>query len=574
MTQRSAEQITRVLRQREPIDYFGGENSEDEIDAIEEVDSEGSEISISNVESTESESEVEEEQDDTEPVRRRTFIYGRDKYKWCRNPPENRGRRSSNVTIILPKAIGGVVAARTPLQFWSALFTDDMLQIVVKFTNAEIDRFLSGSQIADDASFKHINLTELKAFLGILYLCGVQNSSKVNLSELWSHEFGSTFCRVTMSRRRFEFISCRLRFDDKTTRTARRAKDGLAPIREIWDMFMTNCQNNYNPSEFMTIDEQLLGFRGRFSARVYIKSKPARYGIKIVTMNDAKTFYMYNAIPYTGRIRTEPGESVPSFYVRKLSEPIHNTNRTITCDNWFSSIEIFNKMKREFNLSMVGTLRKNKRQIPISFTKSASLGTARYGYDGQNILLSYCPKKNKVVLVLSSRHKTGKQSEDTGKPEIIDFYNKNKCGTDVFDQMCGNYTCSRISSRWPMRFFLGMLDQAGVNASILYNFLPENEMRNRRQFLKDLALSLIKPHLQERVTRPGLHRSLADNIREIISATEINAGSTLRSDKMHKRKRCYYCKTEKDRKTQYCCVKCKKAVCEEHRVVCCVQCTE
>lgn len=177
-------------------------------------------------------------------------------------------------------------------------------------------------------------------------------------------------------------------------------------------------------------------------------------------------------------------------------------------------------------------------------------------------------------MVLSSRHKSGKISEDTGKPEMIDFYNKNKCGTDVFDQMCGNYTCARVSSRWPMRFFLGMLDQAGVNANILYNFLPENELINRRAFLKTLALSLIKPHLQERVTRPGLHRSLANSIREILSATEIEARPMLGSDKMDKRKRCYYCKIEKDRKTQYCCVKCKKPVCKEHRAVCCFQCVE
>ena len=297
-----------------------------------------------------------------------------------------------------------------------------------------------------------------------MYYLGVNKSEWVDVTELRAHGFGTMLCRVTMSRRRFEFISCRIRFDDKNTPVKRRAADVLASIREIWEIFVLNCQNNYQPSEFLTIDVQLLGFRGRFSARVYIKSKPARYGIKIVSMNDDKTFYMANAIPYIGQVSVDRGESVPTYYVRKLSEPIHDTPRNITRDNWFTSIELFNKMKKNHGLTMVGTIRKNKREIPQSFKCNSSIGTTRYGYDGDNILLfSLSKKKNKVVLMLSSKHKTGKQCADSDKPEMITFYNETKYGTDVFDQLFVNYTCVQRSNRWPMHFFWGMIDQTGVN---------------------------------------------------------------------------------------------------------------
>ena len=76
------------------------------------------------------------------------------------------------------------------------------------------------------------------------------------------------------------------------------------------------------------------------------KSKPARYRIKIVSMNDAKTFYTVNAIPYIGQVSVYRDGSIPLYYVRKLSEPIHDTPRNITCDNWFTSIELFNKMMK------------------------------------------------------------------------------------------------------------------------------------------------------------------------------------------------------------------------------------
>lgn len=63
-------------------------------------------------------------------------------------------------------------------------------------------------------------------------------------------------------------------FDDKTTRAERQNTDKFAPFREIWSMFIENCKKYYTPSQNCTIDEQLLEFRGKFFAKVYIKSKP------------------------------------------------------------------------------------------------------------------------------------------------------------------------------------------------------------------------------------------------------------------------------------------------------------
>jgi len=69
---------------------------------------------------------------------------------------------------------------------------------------------------------------------------------------------------------------------------------------------------------------------------MYIPSKPDKYGLKIVSMNDAVTHYMINAIPYCGNVTERlNGEPIPTYYVRRLSKPIHNTERNITCDNWF-----------------------------------------------------------------------------------------------------------------------------------------------------------------------------------------------------------------------------------------------
>ena len=133
------------------------------------------------------------------------------------------------------------------------------------------------------------DLVELNAFIGILYYAGMWKSNHVNIKELWSSFNGITFYRCIMPKSRFTFLANCLRFDIRQNRSE---NDRLSPIRELWDKFIRNCEYYYNPSNDLTVDEQLLSFRGRCKFRMYIKSKPDKYGLKIITLNDAQTFYL------------------------------------------------------------------------------------------------------------------------------------------------------------------------------------------------------------------------------------------------------------------------------------------
>ena len=580
MAQRAYTEVSRIIRPRtERVIYLGSE-SEDEIDFVYEESEELSEYSCfdesddenqaeierdENYESEENEAESDRGKENTKGSRKKKFVYGKNKHTWSTELP--RGQRS-RPKVHLPGRKGNT-PCETPYEFWHLLFTDAMLDLVVQYTNAEIENYRASNERTNSpAQSTNVTKIEIEAYIGLLYLGGYQRQSSVAVEELWSNEFGSNLYRSTMTEMRFKFISSRLRFDDKNTRDVRRETDAFAPIRELWDTFIGNCQANYTASDFLTIDEQLLDFRGKFSERVYKKSKPVKNGIKIVTLNDAETFYLYSAIPFVGGVSTERGESVPDYYVRNLCKPIYGTNRHITTGNWFTSVEIFNKMKDEFNLTMLGTVRKNKRHIPVTFTRTAAAGTTRYGYDGKNVLLSYCPKKNKVVLCLSSYHKSVSERSE-GKPEMVQMYNETKSGTKVFDFLCGSFTCARKTRRWSMRFFMAILDQAGVNACILYNFQCDNPVKDRRQFLRELILELVTPHMRTRLNTPNLPRNIVSNIRSILNEPEDNINF---DDKLEKRKRCTFCDPKKDRKTNKCCVKCNFAVCEEHRYTCCRDC--
>lgn len=504
--------------------------------------------------------------------RRPSIIHGKDGHRWYTTARQRLQHRRNPPSTFLPGPIGEARNAQTPLESWKLLFDEQLLKNVQLHTNEEIRRFRDSSEteVVSSPTYNDVDLPELMACFGLMYFSGLQKTSKTNLEDLWSYDCGPGLYRATMPLKRFKFLLRMLRFDDKTTRHARRATDKLAPIREIWQKFISNCTKNYTPASYCTIDEQILSFRGRCPFKVYNGSKPDKYGIKIVMLNDSRTFYMYTAEPYVGRVVTEKGESVPSYYIRKLSEPVHGTARNITCDNWFSSVEIFDKMLREHSITMVGTLRKNKREIPSAFRVAGAIQSSKFAFSETQTLVSYTPKKNKIVLVLSTFHRTSEINSETKKPEMIEFYNATKGGTDCYDQMCHEYSTARKTLRWPMRMWMGMLDQGGINAMVLYNYNAANPRLIRRDFLKSLVMGLVEPHLRDRLNIQTLRRDLRLSIENIlhIEPSAPPAGKPRAGQKV----RCAFCPRAVDRKVKTVCENCNRPACEEHRSIFCEIC--
>lgn len=200
-----------------------------------------------------------------ERQRNRHLIRGRNKktpYIWSTKEPERRGRVSErNLVMHLPGPKGAAKEVRMPENAFKLLIYDAMLQKITLRTNEEIDRQVSN--VVRQSYHRNACKNEITAYIGLLYLAGVHKDSRRNLEELWSTDLGFYIYRATMSLPRFRFISTCLRFDDKTTRQERVREDRLAAIRNLWDRFVEHCCTYYTPYEICTIDEQLLGFRGR-----------------------------------------------------------------------------------------------------------------------------------------------------------------------------------------------------------------------------------------------------------------------------------------------------------------------
>ncbi|UYV66526.1 hypothetical protein LAZ67_4001961 [Cordylochernes scorpioides] len=478
----------------------------------------------------------QEEDDEQEPHQDSTYFFGRDKMtKWKKEEWRTSRVRTRAINIIthLPCSKQFGKNTPTPLEAFLKSISIDIIKKIVEYTNIFIETIRPNYSRERDC--RNTDENEIRCLLGLIIIIGKNRASHLHFKEIWNaNGTGIEICRAAMAYERFLFLLRVIRFDNVLTRQIRRDNDKFAALREIFEMFVANCKQMYSPGEYLTIDEKLIPFRGKCNFRQYIPNKPAKYGLKIYMMSDAHTFYTVNMEPYVGNNRGPFYKSNASDdVVKRLVEPVSGTKRNITTDNWYTSFPLAQSLLTEHNLTLVGTLKKNKKEIPVEFlpNRNRPIFSSIFGFNENTTLVSYVPKKSKSVILLSTMHSTMTIDEDTGdkmKPEIVTFYNQTKIGVDVVDQMSGTYSVGRRTRRWPLCIFFDLVNVAEINAQVLYNanHLQEEPIK-RRHFLEKIGLSLIDEHIKERLCIVSLPKDIKLALRRIIGVANEQTATSL-----------------------------------------------
>lgn len=522
-----------------------------------------------------------------------TSFKGREKKKnsqtvWKANPPSSSKTRKQNLLnrnekynqLTLPK---GTTLAE-PIDAFELFFDQHLLNMIVKFTN------LKARSV--EPEWKDCDEIEIRAFLGLIIAAGAMKQNMTSDTKLWDPIFGGLVFRATMSINRFRQLRRHLRFDDPTTRNR---EDKFAPIREFWEHFEPKLASFYRPGEELTIDEQMDPYLGRCPFRVYNPAKPDRYGMLIYWVVDPATNYPLHGIPYLGKGDSlSQGQGIAHNVVRELLKDYHNTQRNVTTDNFFTNKAISEELL-ESGLTMVGTLR-SKPWIPAAFkNKKRQLGECLYGFRDYATLLSYQAKPNKNVLLYSTKHVGPTGHNESEKPPMVIDYNKFKGGVDTVDQMIHEYSCKRMTSRWPVSSFYNILNVALLAAYTLFTLhnptWRANDSYRRVNFYLQVVNSLIHPFLKARAAIPTLQRPLKAEIKLLLarmkkgeedenteSDIEQNLKLAIPLGKLKKVKKtrqvCAECPSAKKKQTPRFCNICEKPVCKNHSddVIICAEC--
>lgn len=523
----------------------------------------------------------DEEEDNTsteaEEVDDSLFI-AKDGTQWNKIPPKRSRLSRQNIVTTKQGLTHQTQSVASIAESFKFFINDEIIDTIVAYTNQKAEQiFREHNEKHPDKNKTWIptNPTEVYAVLGVLITMGALKAKREPLSFLWSKDalYTRPIFPAAISRDRMKHLLSFIRFDDMETRTERRKTDKLAACRQIFDIFVKNCNYNYNPGTHLTVDEQLLGFRGKCPFRIYMKSKPAKYGIKIWALVDVATTYVKNLQVYLGKTADKPEKEQGKRVVLDMVSCL-GQGYGITTDNFFTSVPLAHELL-DRGLTLCGTLRQNKREIPsvLMPNRNREEKSSVFAFTKKITLASYVPKKGKAVIVLSSEHhddKVGNETDDY-KPHIIQHYNETKGSVDTMDKMVNEYSVKRATKRWPFVLFQNMLDIAALNGFILWTTKnPElrSDCKYRRQYLLELGRELIKPNAKERLKNKYLPRRVAEAIKILIpEEVHENLNIEEQATTSSASRRCTICPRKHDKKTRRICQQCKSYVCSSHSLI-------
>lgn len=272
-----------------------------------------------------------------------------------------------------------------------------------------------------------------------------------------------------------------------------------------------------------------------------------------------------------------------------MADPIKNTGYNVTTDRFYTSVELADTLYTDFKLTLVGTLKSNRKHIPaeLKSTNGRELYSTKFAFTDPATkkppvtLVSYItkekPKKN--LLMLSTQHRDAAVQVDGKKKSDINlYYNATKGGVDSIDQMARVYSVKRGTRRWPLSMFYSLIDIVAINSYALFKLnMPtwnQNKSNARKLYLQELGLQLVKPYVEERSKDlRGLQRPIVSAIQQITGKTQA-AKKMKRAEEPVRKARCYVCmkegSTQRERenitKTKVTCVNCGRHLCKKHSV--------
>ncbi|CAI6371066.1 unnamed protein product [Macrosiphum euphorbiae] len=208
-----------------------------------------------------------------------------------------------------------------------------------------------------------------------------------------------------MPRNRFELILRFLHFSDNEKFDG----DKIDRVRNLVEKMIHNFQNVIEPDEHLAVDETMVPFRGRLGFRQYIPGKSHKYGVKLFKLCGTDG-YTYNVQIYAGKSQVD-GKGLACKVVLNLCQMYLNANRTITTDNFYSSLPLAYELLKN-KTPLIGTLRSNRVKVLGVTDAKLKRGEIVGKENADGIVIGKWRDKRDITM-LSTRH--GIDMIDMGK---------------------------------------------------------------------------------------------------------------------------------------------------------------
>ncbi|KAG8269740.1 hypothetical protein J6590_108806 [Homalodisca vitripennis] len=465
----------------------------------------------------------------------------------------------------------------TPIKSFSLFLDQDILMHIVSQSNL----------YANQSNNFNLNLTvdELKCFLGILIIMGFHKLPSIRL--YWSTDPNFHFSRISklMSLKRFLKILRFLHLNDNEKLPDKGSPDfdKLFKIRPLLDYVNNKCQTMFQPSRNLSVDESMIGFKGRNTMKQYMPKKPVKRGFKVWAIACSQTGFVCSIEVYTGAKGGNPELLLGEKVVMGMCSLFLKKNYCVHFDNFFSTVPLVEKLL-ENGVFACGTFRSDRKHYPTNLSSDKAMEQGQYDAV-QFGDLSVCKWKDhgkKSVSVLSNYHNPSKvvkvlRGDSTGTRKLVDCpvsisdYNQNMGGVDRFDQLLATYNITWKSRRWWLKFFYYLVDLSIVNSFVSYKALCKaNKVKplSHLMYRSELANDLIGDFSSKQRPGPpigtswGRKRNRSDGYMTVPNKVRLT-GVGEHVPVVGTYRRCAYCSTkEKQKRSNLQCKKCDVGLCK------------
>ncbi|XP_005102686.2 piggyBac transposable element-derived protein 4 [Aplysia californica] len=392
-----------------------------------------------------------------------------------------RCKKTTGYLILSSKLVRGInpdidTRGMVPLDFFRLYFTDEIVEELCKnindYGNQRCEaRAATATERSVYKKWRKITPGELFKFFAVIIAMGI--TKKPSVSDYWNTDLShmaTPWFRQIFRRDRFQHIfhtmlhACEL------------DAQGKAKIEPFVSSLLVQFQAAYYPTQELSLDEMVIGWKGRWAHKQYNATKPSKYHVKTFGLCESESGYVINLRIYFGAqtsfdpMTADAQQSVRVF--ETLLSPLVKGHH-IYADRYYTSMQLLNHL-REKQFYFTGTVNANRKGFP------AELKTAKLAHRE----IQWYLHREKQLLCVLFRDKKAKKScaavsnsssvatvtvKDVEKPSMINAYNFNMNGCDRVDQAVQTYGMyTRKSTKWWKKIFFWIFEVSQVNAHILH----------------------------------------------------------------------------------------------------------
>src|SRR6218665_3051166 len=439
-------------------------------------------------------------------------------------PPVQRKWSRKDVTSVQPEWNGTkpdfLQKDMTPCYIFDCFWDDEIIEHTVNMSK------LYAAQ-KGKANFE-VTSADLRGVLAILLISGYAPLPSRRMYWEQADDVSNTAVSSIMSLNRFEEIIRYLHFADNLSLPV---GDKLAKVRPLYNMMNKRFLQYFPVEQHLDVDESMIPYYGRHSAKQFIRGKPIRFGYKVWCLN-TRLGYLVQCDPYQGKgPYLDPQLGLGGSVVRYLLKKLPKLNYCLYIDNYFTSLKLLDQLRRD-NIATVGTVRSNRiEKCPLkdaSQMKKVDRGFYDFRTDTTSGTIVVRWQDNSVVTIASNtfgvqpitharRWSVAKNCEiSVEQPCLIAKYNYGMGGTDRMDQNIQQYRIGIRCKKWWWQLFAYQVDVAVQNSWLIYRQTPASDAQpmSLLQFRRSIVQAYVRKYKsRSTIGRPvGRSRALDERV--------------------------------------------------------------